>query len=274
MENDSSVVVRERDEIIAEKTAQDMKAKALAVVIKDAVGFGDAQNFMNETNAISKRIEAFRKEKVKPFQDAEKEINKTCKAVSIPLDEAVDALEKKTSDWKMAELEAQRKIEEANRKKIEDAQRKAAAEQAARDEAARKAREAQEEAQRKADEAARMAAKKSDAESRRKLEAAQAAVAAAAKLADKAQAKADTEVFVMPNLKPIQEVQTTTRSETGTATYKEIWKGEVIDVNALPEGYYVRSANQKAINAAVDGGIRNLPGVRIYKTMQVIKHGA
>lgn len=44
------------------------------------------------------------------------------------------------------------------------------------------------------------------------------------------------------------------------------WKGEVIDATQLPRQYLM--PNQAAIDAAVNGGAREIPGVRIHETVR------
>lgn len=50
------------------------------------------------------------------------------------------------------------------------------------------------------------------------------------------------------------------------ATGSTEWRGEVIDIAALPRQYMM--ANQAAIDAAIKGGARDIPGVRIYEAVK------
>lgn len=44
------------------------------------------------------------------------------------------------------------------------------------------------------------------------------------------------------------------------------WKGEVVDLEALPRQYMM--PNQAAIDAAIKGGVREIPGVRIFEDVR------
>lgn len=50
------------------------------------------------------------------------------------------------------------------------------------------------------------------------------------------------------------------------ATASTKWKGEVTDIDALPRQYMMR--NQAAIDAAIAGGVRQIPGVNIYEDVR------
>lgn len=56
-------------------------------------------------------------------------------------------------------------------------------------------------------------------------------------------------------------VSTATGNKAATGTK---WVGEVVEIDKLPRHYML--ANQAMIDAAVKGGIREIPGVRIYET--------
>lgn len=50
------------------------------------------------------------------------------------------------------------------------------------------------------------------------------------------------------------------------ATASTKWKGEVVEIDKLPRQYMM--ANQAAIDAAIKGGARDIPGVRIYEDVR------
>lgn len=58
-------------------------------------------------------------------------------------------------------------------------------------------------------------------------------------------------------------VVTTTGAKATASTY---WKGDVVDVDKLPRQYLM--VNQAAIDAAVRGGTRDIPGVHIYEAVR------
>ena len=99
------------------------------------------------------------------------------------------------------------------------------------------------------------------------------AQAAAEKAAREAQARLDAEAKAA-NVEPVRvEVPTApppasvTRTEAGTSSIKKVWKFEVIDETEVPREYCEPS--DKLIREAVKGGIRKIPGVRIYEENQV-----
>lgn len=64
---------------------------------------------------------------------------------------------------------------------------------------------------------------------------------------------------------PLKDVARVISSATGNrASASTKWVGEVIDPEAVPRQYL--TPYQPLIDAAVKGGVRNIPGVRIYET--------
>lgn len=64
---------------------------------------------------------------------------------------------------------------------------------------------------------------------------------------------------------PVKDVARVVSVATGNkATVSTKWVGEVVEIDKLPRHYMV--ANQGMIDAAVKGGTRDIPGVRIYET--------
>jgi hypothetical protein len=53
-----------------------------------------------------------------------------------------------------------------------------------------------------------------------------------------------------------------------TATAQTVWKAEVIDPAAVPRQYL--TVNEMAIKAAVAGGVREIPGIRIYEDVRTV----
>lgn len=53
-----------------------------------------------------------------------------------------------------------------------------------------------------------------------------------------------------------------------TATASTVWRHEVIDPGAVPRRFLI--VNDAAIKAAIAGGVREIPGVRIYEELKTI----
>lgn len=62
--------------------------------------------------------------------------------------------------------------------------------------------------------------------------------------------------------------ETTTRTEDGSAYLKKTWAFEVVDAAAVPRDYCEPS--EKIIRQAVAGGIREIPGVKIFEKVQTV----
>lgn len=66
---------------------------------------------------------------------------------------------------------------------------------------------------------------------------------------------------------PVREVARVVSIATGNKASASIkWRGEVVDIDALPRQYM--RANQDAIDAAIKGGVRAIPGVRIFEEVR------
>jgi len=102
--------------------------------------------------------------------------------------------------------------------------------------------------------------KKLEAERKARREAEEAAKAAATPFDEEPAAPARPVV--------VKETARVVSSATGkvTASASIKWKGEVVDAKLLPREYLM--PNQVAIDAAVAGGAREIPGVRIYETVR------
>lgn len=85
---------------------------------------------------------------------------------------------------------------------------------------------------------------------------------AAEKARKEAEAFDEPVVYVAPA--PIKEVARVASASGNKASAGTKWVGEVVDIDKLPRHYMV--ANQAMIDAAVKGGVREIPGVRIYET--------
>jgi len=61
--------------------------------------------------------------------------------------------------------------------------------------------------------------------------------------------------------KPLPKIDQTLRTEEGTSFWRDNWVGEITDPDQVPGKYC--SPDQKKINAAVEQGVREIPGVLI-----------
>jgi hypothetical protein len=152
----------------------------------------------------------------------------------------------------MAKREAERRAEEAS---------KAAEQRAAQEKADRAAREARE-----AEEAAQRAAR--DATNDEEREAARLAAADAQAKAEEAIAAAPLAAAAPARAEPI-------RSDAGsTVSGKTVWNSEVEDFAKAFKAVKSNPKVQEAINTAIAGlvraGTREIPGVRIWSTVQAV----
>lgn len=79
---------------------------------------------------------------------------------------------------------------------------------------------------------------------------------------DEAAKKAKVDPVKLPEM-VMPEKREPVRSESGTASTRMVWTFEIMDATQLPREYLM--PNEKAIKAAVDAGIRNIAGVKIYE---------
>lgn len=102
---------------------------------------------------------------------------------------------------------------------------------------------------------------------RREIEKAQreAAERLQAEINKSAEAKGIEPVQVAPVAMPTK--QGPTRSDTAVASTVMVWKHEVTDPAAVPRQYLM--VDERAIRAAVDAGIRDIPGVRIFEEAEI-----
>lgn len=83
--------------------------------------------------------------------------------------------------------------------------------------------------------------------------------------ADAKREAAGKEAIAEP-IKSVERVESTARTEAGRNTDRIVWKGEVTDGQLVPREYCVPSA--ALIKNAVDQGIRQIPGVRIFEEVE------
>lgn len=194
----------------------------------------EAAEYLGDLARLAKEIEDRRKELKAPVLKWGKEIDSYFKALSEPIADARKIVEPKLLTFRQ---ERQRKIDEANaRAERELAEAKAAAE-----------REAREKAEALAAELAEAEASGDEQRARETSEA--LAVASEVRHID-------------PTPYEPMEQDSTIRAANGASTsVRKTWKATVVDPFEIPREYL--SVNEKAINAAVKRGVREIPGVVI-----------
>lgn len=203
----------------------------------------DALTFIQ---TVWRNLERGRRQMVDPLNQRVSEVNAEFKALLDPVKRAEDRVKEALLGWRRAEADRiaaeQRRVAEANARR--EAEARAAAEQA-RVAAEAKAR-------------AEAAARGADAE-----EAAHTA---------SLMAKLDA-AFAPP---PVREVAPAalpaTRVATlGAATLRKFWTYEVTDEALVPRAYL--QVDPGALRAAVNAGVREIEGVRIYQREDIAGHG-
>lgn len=61
------------------------------------------------------------------------------------------------------------------------------------------------------------------------------------------------------------------KTDSGTTSIRKVWDWELVDINEVPREWLI--LNDKAVNAAVRTGIRNIPGIRIFEREQIAVRG-
>jgi len=61
----------------------------------------------------------------------------------------------------------------------------------------------------------------------------------------------------------------TTRTEVGTSFTVRTWKFKVVSLDQVPKEFTLLTLNEKAVKAAVDRGVREIPGLDIYEHSDV-----
>jgi|GEM_PF-1950559 len=273
--------------------------EALAITVTNDEQARQAITLGGAAKAILKEIKTRRKETTAGATAFIEAVNSMCKILTEPLNQAEAATKQKVGDYQAAmeterrrqeeaaqraaaELQEKlrRETEEANQKALEEAKNKAAEEirlrreQEAAEEAIRsKAEETRRrmiafenetsdeelaaETKRLADETAR---KKAQAYAVLACEIAEAQKAAE----EKAKAEALKAPLVLP---PIIPIRPPARTESGALAYQvKSWKFEIMDADIVPRQFL--TVDEKKIREAVDLGLRDIQGVRVYETVE------
>lgn len=210
-------------------------APAKSIVVSDKETQVLAMTSAKDVVSWKKKVEEKRKELIAPLLERQREINEYAKKLTEPLADAESHLKKQLIDWDR-KLEA---VRQAELVKI------------------------QQEAKRREEEAKKAAAlAKEEAEAAALFSAPEESTRAT--LVADAVAERATEQIAKEAKKEEKAVM-----ENKVSGIRTIWKFEVIEIDSVPKDYLV--VDESAIGRAVRGGVRSIPGVRIYeeKTMGV-----
>lgn len=192
-----------------------------------------AAKFLGDLKGELKRLEDMRKQLTTGLNDTLKKINNSFKLRSDPLKQADVIVKRKLGAY----MDEQRRIQEVEAEKA----------RAEQEEAEKKARE-------EAEKAAAEAAKIKDETERKKAE------EEAAKKAEEAEQ--------IKNQEPEVEAATTSvRTDAGLVSSKQVWTFEVEDKSKVPEEFKI--VDEKAVRKAVNGGERNIPGIKIFQKTEI-----
>lgn len=218
------------DEVRLRGTVSELVAAAKQVIIMTRVDMSQAVDLVAAIKKRQREAEDARTRITKPINEALREVNGRFKSMVAPLDEAESVLKGKMLTFQ--------KAEEA--KAREEAQRL----QKQQDEADRLARE---EAQRKRDEEAKQA---TDDETFDRAELPPAVVNAPLPVPER--------TIIEP------AIRKTTFGQSGAAfTAKEVWKFELVDLAQVPVEFTLLDSSK--VNQAIRAGIREIPGIRVFK---------
>lgn len=275
---------------------------AQSIQVRTAAEAEHATEFLARLAREKRQAEEARKFLVKPLNDHVKAINERFRPTAQMLERADGMVRGKVLDYRReqerlrAEEEARLEAERRERERLAEEQRRReeAAARAAREAAAREAAaaeaQAREAARRRQEELARErsqleqqvanadpekltrwailnddrgAAARDELERRRVAREAQEAAAAARQREDEARhAEEEARNRPLPEI-PRTEVAPAAplRAASGAISERKRWVATVEDATRVPRQYLV--VDQRAINAAVKAGVREIPGVRI-----------
>lgn len=228
---------------------EDITVRVGAVTVHDAMSMAEATDVGQKIKGAIKKLEDMRTQAVGPLNDRVKEINSKFKFFSEPLLAAKEELNGKMITFQRAEMEKERKArEELERKQMEELERTAAAQRAA-EEKLRKERE------------------KLEKENLTKAQEAKAKAEIEKKERELAELK---ELEMRQEMAPamVEPPKKTTRTVNGArATFKQRWTFEIVDPVNVPREYL--TVNEKAIREAINEGVREIHGVRIFQDLSL-----
>jgi hypothetical protein len=219
-----------------EKHVALMTAEARGITVTDLASQKFAVSAESRNKKLFRDLETARKAAVAPYNEHLKQINRIFKTLTDPLvqNEATIKGERGKYEYQL-ELDRRRREAEAREEQRKLQAKLDAEAREQRMEAERKAREAAEKLKAETDEATRAALVKEIEE-------------------ETLAAQAQT-----PQVAPIvAEKPEVVRTSEGSSYSKFSWKGRVLDPALVPREYC--APDQKLIDAAVKGGVRNIPG--------------
>lgn len=285
------VVTQQESEVVA--VVHETVARARAFEVQTSEQAQDAVEFLAQIADARKRSEKARKFLVDPMNKHIKAINARFKENAAPLDEADALVRGKLVAFQQAEANAlaeqqaaatarrQQDEREAAEKRRAEAAKAARAEQEAREAEQRREAQLREEASQRAraiatlddQQLAELIASPPDdtdlALARAEFESREAAREAQERAEDaRRKAEEATQAQIAAASAPAVEVSATElASASGSASTRMVWKGVVTDAALVPREYLV--VDQKAINAAVKAGVREIPGVTIEQVPEL-----
>jgi hypothetical protein len=212
-----------------------MTQEARGITVTDTVSQKFAVSAESRNKKLFRDLETARKSFVAPYNEHVKRINNLFKTLTDPLgqNEGIIKAERGKFEYQL-ELDRRRKEAEAREEQRRLQLKLDAEARVQREEADRKVREAEEKLKAEKDEATRIAlAKEIEEES----------LAAAAPT---------------PQAPLMTETQTVIRTAEGSSYSKFSWKGRVVEPDLVPRD--LCSPDQKKIDAAVKGGVRQISG--------------
>lgn len=259
-----AAVKRQEEAITEARSAVEVAvARAEQVQVRNQEEANAAAGILKNLSKQRRDIEASRKELVGPIKEHAKKIDEKFRTVREPVEAAEKVLKGKIQSY-TDEVERLRRAEE-ERLRREVAEREAA-QRAERERAEAEARAAREKAEaeaRAAEEEARRVAQ-ADADSAAAQAALEAAEAKAAEL-DEAKLQEQT-LDALPDL-PVPVPVVAEAPKVEGVQMRKVWTFEVESVALIPAEYLV--VDEKKIRQAVRDGVRDIPGVRIFKESQV-----
>lgn len=222
-----------------------MTQEARGITVTDTASQKFAVSAESRNKKLFKDLEAARKAFVGPYNDHVKAINNIFKTLTDPLAQNEVAIKAARAKFEyQLELERRRREAEAREEQRRLQAKLDAEARVQREEAERKAREAAEKLKAEKDEATRIALAKEIEE-------------------ETAAAAAPT-----PQAPLMTEKQEVVRTAEGSSYSKFSWKGRIVEPDLVPRD--LCSPDQKLIDAAVKGGIRNIPGVIVEEVTTLV----
>jgi hypothetical protein len=231
-----------------EKRVNELLAKSRKITaIRSEADNTLAAESASELTTLEKDIEAARKHFTAPHTKFNSTVNAATKNYSDPVGKEKNRQKMMLTGWYNAQEMEKRRKEAAAREEARRIQAEVDAE------AERQRQEAQKKVDDAAAELAQLKAGEPGASDR---------VAALEKTIEEetVAANAETPLVAFP---VVAEQDKVVRTAAGSASFAHDWTFEIQDVNLIPRNYLV--PDEKAIRQAVKGGMREIPGIRIFE---------